>query len=357
MKYFVILLILVGFDGTVFALEPESTNYFSNPDFQIYKIKEKQYEFFIPYSITYTKVQNIVLDCPSRSMVIYLEPASKNGTLTISIPRSLLDTKISENQDDDFFALVNGQEIDYSETEKNQDVRTLIIPFNVDVKEIEIIANVVIGGGPTSGKSHCGVGSIDESPYYHLLSPLKQFKSGTRIDQIQCKEGFAVVIKKSNGNPNCVKRETLEKLRERGWAEPLGDIVFQRHSQTKPEPASTPYSEPEPDYHFDKTFTLIGKKSQYHLDYLMPNGTITDIQLNCDSLKLVLSVSSTESGVLTLLLPEEIIGNIETIFVDKIQWNYISYAGNTVTIMIPENTQTIEIGGSYRDSLRGAECR
>ncbi len=60
------------------------------------------------------------------------------------------------------------------------------------------------------------------------LSPLKQFKSGARIDQIQCNEGFVVALKSSNGNPACVKRESLEKLRERGWAEPFGDVVFQR---------------------------------------------------------------------------------------------------------------------------------
>lgn len=73
-------------------------------------------------------------------------------------------------------------------------------------------------------------------------SPLKQLKSGIAIDQIQCKEGFVVAMKKSNGNPNCVKRETLEKLRERDWVEPLGDIVFQRSSQSEPEPENVSVS-------------------------------------------------------------------------------------------------------------------
>lgn len=73
----------------------------------------------------------------------------------------------------------------------------------------------------------------------YKLSPLKQFKSGIPIYEIQCKEGFAVAIKKSNGNPGCVKHETLEKLRERGWAESLGDIVFQRPSQSKLESDDT----------------------------------------------------------------------------------------------------------------------
>ncbi|MBS3926926.1 MAG: hypothetical protein KGZ34_09610 [Nitrosarchaeum sp.] len=75
------------------------------------------------------------------------------------------------------------------------------------------------------------------SPDKHdlIMSPLKQFKSGVRIDQIQCNEGFVVALKSSNGNPSCVKRESLEKLRERGWTEPLGDVVFQRTNPIKSE--------------------------------------------------------------------------------------------------------------------------
>ncbi|TAK27164.1 MAG: hypothetical protein EPO37_00995 [Nitrosarchaeum sp.] len=191
----------------------------------------------------------------------------------------------------------------------------------------------------------------------NMNSVTNQIESGIPTDQIQCKEKFVVVLKASNGNPNCVKSESLEKLRERGWAEPLGDIVFQRPSQTKPEPTFTPHSEPEPHYDFDKTFTLIGKKSQYNLDYLMPSGTITDIQLDCNSLQLVLSVSSKDSGVLTLQLPEEIIGNVDMILVDKTEWNEISLAGNTVIVMYPENTETIEFQGSYRSDFSGSECR
>ena len=139
----------------------------------------------------------------------------------------------------------------------------------------------------------------------------------------------------------------LVKPQEQVW----GYIDWPNLEPFKPKP------EPEPDYNFDKTFTLIGKRSQYNLDYSLPGGTITDIQLNCDSLRLVLSVTSPNSKVLTLLLPDDIIGNIETILVDKIEYSYISYAGNTVSIMIPEKANTIEIGGSYRDDQRNVECR
>lgn len=49
-------------------------------------------------------------------------------------------------------------------------------------------------------------------------SPLKQFKSGISLDEIQCKDGLVEVIKISNNSPACVSLETKAKLIQRGWA-------------------------------------------------------------------------------------------------------------------------------------------
>jgi len=50
------------------------------------------------------------------------------------------------------------------------------------------------------------------------LSPLKQFKSGVPIDEIQCKKGLVQVFKKSNSFPSCIKPETVSELKKRDWA-------------------------------------------------------------------------------------------------------------------------------------------
>lgn len=50
------------------------------------------------------------------------------------------------------------------------------------------------------------------------LSPLQQFKSGIGLDKIKCKPSYELVMKKTNGNPACLKPETIPKLIEWGWA-------------------------------------------------------------------------------------------------------------------------------------------
>ncbi len=57
----------------------------------------------------------------------------------------------------------------------------------------------------------CGVIPFDRHNLLPL-SPLKQFKLGIPIGEMQCKEGLQLAIKKSNNNPICVKETSIEKL-------------------------------------------------------------------------------------------------------------------------------------------------
>jgi len=64
----------------------------------------------------------------------------------------------------------------------------------------------------------CGVVSFDD-PVYTVplnMSPLKQFKSGISIDEIQCKQDL-VLIQKHDGSPVCIKESTINKLIKRDW--------------------------------------------------------------------------------------------------------------------------------------------
>ena len=52
------------------------------------------------------------------------------------------------------------------------------------------------------------------------ISPLKQMTVGIDVNEIECREGFNLVIKNSNGVPLCLKSSTAEKLIERGTVTP-----------------------------------------------------------------------------------------------------------------------------------------
>ncbi|MBI3622869.1 hypothetical protein HY212_02190 [Candidatus Pacearchaeota archaeon] len=54
----------------------------------------------------------------------------------------------------------------------------------------------------------------------HLLSPLKQFKSGVQTHAIMCKQELQLIKKKTDSSPACVKPSTASRLIELGWGEP-----------------------------------------------------------------------------------------------------------------------------------------
>ncbi|HEU5221491.1 MAG TPA: hypothetical protein VFU58_05475 [Candidatus Nitrosotalea sp.] len=53
---------------------------------------------------------------------------------------------------------------------------------------------------------------------YGILSPLKQFKSGTSAQQVQCNVGFELIIKATDNSPACVLHSSVSVLINRGWA-------------------------------------------------------------------------------------------------------------------------------------------
>ncbi|MDE1813824.1 MAG: hypothetical protein KGH87_01065 [Thaumarchaeota archaeon] len=67
-----------------------------------------------------------------------------------------------------------------------------------------------------------------------LESPLKQFKSGVVTQNIACKEGFVLAVKKQGHQPACVDPDTASKLVLRGWSEnPLGNLLLKYGNQTQ----------------------------------------------------------------------------------------------------------------------------
>ena len=95
----------------------------------------------ISYEITNAKLLNIIPDLDAVSLLIYIETTDE-GSITLTIPRSVLDASINGG-DDEFFVLVDGEEVDFEEITTSVD-RTLTIEFLAGTEQIEIIGTFVI---------------------------------------------------------------------------------------------------------------------------------------------------------------------------------------------------------------------
>ncbi len=96
----------------------------------------------VGYEITGGKLVGITPDVEANSLIISID-ATNDGSLTLTIPRSVLDATINNGEDDDFFVLIDGEEVDFDETTSSND-RTLTIAFPAGAEEIEIIGTFVV---------------------------------------------------------------------------------------------------------------------------------------------------------------------------------------------------------------------
>ena len=96
---------------------------------------------FISYEITNAKLLNVIPDLDAVSLLIYIETTDE-GSITLTIPRPILDASINGG-DDEFFVLVDGEEVDFEEIKTSED-RTLTINFLAGAEQIEIIGTFVV---------------------------------------------------------------------------------------------------------------------------------------------------------------------------------------------------------------------
>ncbi|MDH5418627.1 MAG: hypothetical protein OEW86_11700, partial [Nitrosopumilus sp.] len=79
------------------------------------------------YDIENGSLETIYFDPDFVELIIIMNTIS-DGTIELTIPRSLLDAKF-DTSDDVFFILVDGFETNYIEIDSTSDSRTIIIPF------------------------------------------------------------------------------------------------------------------------------------------------------------------------------------------------------------------------------------
>ena len=105
------------------------------------KVHVENTDFDVSYIITGGKVLGITADVEAKSLLVSIETTS-DGMLTITLPRELIDAKIN-GEDDSFFVLIDGEEVDFEEETTSTD-RTLTISFQDGAEEIEIIGTQIV---------------------------------------------------------------------------------------------------------------------------------------------------------------------------------------------------------------------
>jgi len=95
----------------------------------------------ITYKITGGKITAVMPDVNANSLIIAID-ATDDGSLTITIPRSVLLAE-TNGENDDLFILIDGEEVEFDEIISSTD-RTLTIPFPTGAETIEIIGTWVV---------------------------------------------------------------------------------------------------------------------------------------------------------------------------------------------------------------------
>ncbi len=122
-----------------FGYEVDEELYCYKADGPVVAVSETN--FMVKYEFTGGNLISITPDVDANSLIIAID-ATDDDQLTIILPRELIDAKIGDD-DDDYFVLVDGEEVDFDETTTSTD-RTLVISFPTGAEEIEIIGTHVV---------------------------------------------------------------------------------------------------------------------------------------------------------------------------------------------------------------------
>ena len=89
--------------------------------------------------MTTGKLLGLVGDKDKSTLIAIISTPSDKGTLTIELPRNIIDDKGQSNADAKYTVHVDGKDATFRETSNNPTARTLAIDFNKDARMIEII--------------------------------------------------------------------------------------------------------------------------------------------------------------------------------------------------------------------------
>lgn len=189
-----------------------------NPDlYYSYVIQAANQTYPVRYKITQgNEVESMSLDSIANLLRVGVNSDVNNGTLTIEIPRIILDSTQNGADLNYTAVIVHGtlaldkSPISIIETNTSHLTRTLQVGLENGTQEIWIY-------GTKTGISN-QLGNMTVSSSNALPLPLQQMRSGILPQDVKCRYGFVHVIKSEDGFPACIHPDDLTKLVQRGWA-------------------------------------------------------------------------------------------------------------------------------------------
>lgn len=167
--------------------------------------------FSFVYKIDGGKINSITVNPHEKSLTVF---TSQVRSLTLELPRELIDSIDDKNNDIPFLVFTNYTKTGFTDI-SNSNTRILSIDIppiyagnNILLREnaaVKIIGTVIVS-------------QVDSNLIpYTIQPPLVQQREGIPIKDIECRDGFELVIKSDGKTPACVKISSVEPLVIRGW--------------------------------------------------------------------------------------------------------------------------------------------
>jgi predicted secreted protein with PEFG-CTERM motif len=99
--------------------------------------------FDVEYSIDGGIVKNMLVDEDIFALIVVIE-STDDGSISLEIPREVLDAKKQDKTDDTFIIIIDGIEAPYQETITDSNSRIITINFEQGDSDIEIIGTTII---------------------------------------------------------------------------------------------------------------------------------------------------------------------------------------------------------------------
>ena len=111
----------------------------------VFQLKDpnSQQTFNVNYTINGGTINTMTIDAQSLSVIVSVNSTS-DGTVTLQLPRSLIDAKTSSGQDDTFIILIDGAEVKPQSESANNDFRNITVQFLQGDQDIEIIGTQIV---------------------------------------------------------------------------------------------------------------------------------------------------------------------------------------------------------------------